>query len=224
MRSLTARELVVRLPDEIPNDQPSVRLVLDTFLPGAEGLSCAAPSELLDALVEVWIGVGRALAEAGARVTLVTAAPGKGATVEPHRQRLVPRAEGPALRLGAQVRWQDALPVEGLLDKEAAIVVSCRMAPLLADHGPVRWVLVPEAVWTLPGEAKQRPSATVLPHPVGSPDNRWSRRRREQQRRAQARREESTFLSMTSDLGGDRSGQFVARPAAKARIRLEALS
>ncbi|MEO7328996.1 MAG: DUF58 domain-containing protein, partial [Minicystis sp.] len=50
VRSLVARELIVRLPDELPPDRPTVRVVLDTFLPGVETFSCAAPAALLDAL------------------------------------------------------------------------------------------------------------------------------------------------------------------------------
>lgn len=222
VRSLTSREIVVRLPDERSPDQPAVKLVLDTFLPGTEGLTCAAPSELLDALVEVWLGVGRALVESGARVTLVTAA-ARGDAMVPARQHLGARADGPALRLGAQVRWQETLPVEALLGKEATIVVSCRRAPLLADHGPVRWILVPEAVWTLVAQPKVRAGVTTLPHPMGSADNRWSRRRRERLRSERARRDQSRFVRLCEDCNLERAGSFVARPAARARIRLEAL-
>jgi len=222
VRSLTSREIVVRLPDERSPDQPAVKLVLDTFLPGTEGLTCAAPSELLDALVEVWLGVGRALVESGARVTLVTAA-ARGDAMVPARQHLGARADGPALRLGAQVRWQETLPVEALLGKEATIVVSCRRAPLLADHGPVRWILVPEAVWTLVAQPKVRAGVTTLPHPMGSADNRWSRRRRERLRSERARRDQNRFVRLCEDCNLERAGSFVARPAARARIRLEAL-
>ncbi len=225
VRSLTAGEIVVRLPDERSPDQPAVKLVLDTFLPGADGLTCAAPAELLDALVQVWIGVGRALVEGGARVTLVTAAPARaplGALV-PTRQSLAARAEGPALRLGAQARWQEAVPVESLLDDEPAIVVSCRRAPLLEERGKVRWILVPEAAWTRVLEQRPRTSAAVMPHPMGSADNRWSRRRRERLRAEQARRDHHRFVRLCEDLGGRLEGSFVARPTAAARIELEAL-
>ena len=119
--------------------------------------------------------------------------------------------------------WQETLPVEALLGKEATIVVSCRRAPLLADHGPVRWILVPEAVWTLVAQPKVRAGVTTLPHPMGSADNRWSRRRRERLRSERARRDQSRFVRLCEDCNLERAGSFVARPAARARIRLEAL-
>jgi hypothetical protein len=152
----------------------------------------------------------------------VTAAP-RGNTMAPSRQPLASRMEGPALRLGAQVRWQEAIPVESLLDKEPAVVVSTRMAPLLSEHGPVRWILVPEAVWTLVAQPRVRAPATRLPHPMGSADNRWSRRRRERMRSDQARRDQGKFVRLCEDIGGERAGSFVARPTSKARIVLEAL-
>jgi hypothetical protein len=54
VRSLQANQLVVRLPDEIPQAEPAVRLVLDNCLAGTESLSCIAQDELLDGLVRVW--------------------------------------------------------------------------------------------------------------------------------------------------------------------------
>ena len=48
VRSLAARQVVVRLPDELPPDRPGVRLVLDTFLAPPRELSCNAQHDLLD--------------------------------------------------------------------------------------------------------------------------------------------------------------------------------
>ena len=60
VRSLTARELVVRLPDELPPEQPTVRLVLDTQPRRARPmLPYAGDGQLLDALVRVWLRRGR---------------------------------------------------------------------------------------------------------------------------------------------------------------------
>ncbi|HSS01547.1 MAG TPA: DUF58 domain-containing protein, partial [Kofleriaceae bacterium] len=74
VRSLQMNQLVMRLPDEVPPAEPAVRLILDSELWGTESLSCRAPDELLDALVRVWLGIGKSLSELGVRVTLVTAA------------------------------------------------------------------------------------------------------------------------------------------------------
>jgi uncharacterized protein (DUF58 family) len=233
VRSLAAQQIVVRLPDERPPTQPAAQIVLDTFLPGVESLSCASPAELLDALVSVWLGVGRALAEAGVRVTLVTAglasgartgAPSGNAEVGPIRCRLAPRTMGPALRLGAEVRWQDALEVVGLLDDAPAIVVSYRQSPDLGEGKQgVRWIVVPQTAWTRFDEPAQTLSVGLLPHPVGSPENRWSRRRRDRLRRERARRDHLTFARLCKETVARSPGTFVATPARKGAIHLEAV-
>jgi uncharacterized protein (DUF58 family) len=222
VRSLTARELVVRLPDEVPPDQPAVRLVLDTFLPGAEALACPAPAELLDGLVEVWLGVARALAEGGARVTLVTAAPRDG-EVAPVQQRLLPRTPAASLKLGARVRWQDSLPVESLLGDVRSVVVSFRLQPILSKHAGARWIIVPESAWTLYDDPPLPSSSAVLPHPMGSPENRGTRRRLARVRQERARRDHATLTRLCADTGERQPDALVARPAGGTRIRLEAL-
>lgn len=183
LRSLAQGRLIVRLPDEIPDGRARVRLLLDCFLLGADGLTCRAHQELLDALVSVWLGVGRALAERGFEVTVGTAAPD-----------LVERPLGAqwareALRLGAQVRWQDSLPVGDLVGRPRpgcrTIVVSCR--PRQLDDGPQpEWILVPAALWTRPEAPSARVSWGVLPFPTGCEENRFTRRRRQRQRVARA--------------------------------------
>ena len=230
VRSLAAQQVVVRLPDERPPTHPAMQIVLDTFMPGAESLSCSSPAQLLDALVSVWLGVGRALAESGVRVTLVTAglAPDKQGTmgVGPLRCKLSPRNAGPALELGAEVRWQDALSVVGLLDDTQAIVVSCRPSPDLAEGDAkrsVKWIVVPQAAWTRFDEPAQGLSVGLLPHPVGSPDNRWSRRRKDRLRRERARRDHITFTRLCKETVARKAGSFVATPATKGAIQLEAV-
>ncbi|APR79242.1 Hypothetical protein A7982_04589 [Minicystis rosea] len=222
VRSLTARQVVVRLPDELPPETPAVRLVLDTFLPGAARVACTAPSELLDAMVAVWLGVARALVESGARVTLVTAATIDGEVV-PLRRRLTAHTRLEALRLGAQARWQDTLRLDRLTSNESSIVVSCRMQPDPVDAGPVRWILVPESVWTCFEDRPKIATPGVLPHPVGTADNRWSRVRRERMRRDHALEEHKRFSAMCENLIKPRQGSFIACDAGPLRVRLEAL-
>ena len=134
VRSLQANELVVRLPDEIPPADPVVRLVLDNHLWGAESLTCQAPDQLLDALVQVWLGVGKALVAAGTRVTLVTATDrGKGmATTE--RARDV--AAG-AARVAAARRARDvAVDARARLDaRSARAAPGRRVVPAASDRG-----------------------------------------------------------------------------------------
>src|SRR5205814_8761119 len=86
----------------------------DNFLPGADALACDAPAELLDQMVRVWLGLGKALAQAGARVTLATAVRrGSGFAVE--ERPLARRTEREGLRLGARATWQGALRTQAMV-------------------------------------------------------------------------------------------------------------
>lgn len=171
LRSLQQNRLVVRLPDEIPPEDPVVRLILDNELAGTEGLVCRAPAEMLDALVRVWLGIGKALADRGTRVTLV-AAVGDGIK----ERALVARApRSKALELGAQVAWQAELPWRSLLRRnERQIIVSCR--PRGMKQPRISWVVVPEVAWTTMEPPPPRDPAITYRYPAGSPENRASRR------------------------------------------------
>lgn len=220
VRSAAARELIVKLPDEVPPDRPRVRLVLDTFFPEAFALSCDAPSELLDSMVGVWLAVARTLAESGTRVTLVTATQ-NGGVVQKARHDLSLRSPSAALRLGAQVSWQNGMIVDKLLTDEATLVVS-RSVLARPQQGRVRWIaVVPD------GEASNPvwpfSSDTRMPHPMGSADNRWTRRRREQTRIAVARTDHVRALLLMHGAPRPLPGSFLARPAENGTIRLEAL-
>jgi uncharacterized protein (DUF58 family) len=228
VRSLSAGQVVVRLPDEIPPERPAVDVVIDTFLEDHGALSCTAHEEMLDALVRVWLGVGQALVEAGARVTLVTTT--KDGTT---RRRLTTHALTEALRLGAGVRWQEDVPVDRLVpgagsgkaSRRAAVIVSYRLQPDPDGAGAVRWILTPVASWAHRNETLQQASPALLPHPIGSPENRWSRRRRDRLQRAAALDDRMSFIARCGPTRDRRSldGTFSARPAAPGRIRLEAL-
>jgi len=239
LRSLTAGQIVVRLPDEIPIEQASVRLVLDTFMPdcwdpslvagggsagtssGVDGLTCHAPDELMDALIAVWLGVGRALVDAGVRVTLVTAAMDAGRVV-PLRRPLLPRAWAPAQRLGSRLRWQEALRPEALLTDERTVVVSHRL-PATPKEGEARWIVVPASLWAPWNEPRASSSEGLFPFPMGSADNRWFRRRRERARRARAKTDHAIFTVLCSHSHERRVGNFVARPQGDVQVTLEAL-
>jgi hypothetical protein len=222
VRSLQMNQLVMRLPDEIPIAEPAVRLILDSDLWGTESLSCRAPDEMIDALVRVWLGIGKALVETGARVTLVTAAMHDGAAVLVERPMLA-RAPREALRLGARVAWQTAVPLAALMagarDPAARgqrqIVVSGR-SRRVKDSPAVSWIVVPEVAWTsrelwLP---KQAVLSTKLPYPSGSADNRPGRRLRERHRLEAAWHDRTIFSQVMcwSDWAGF-SGDYVARPS-----------
>jgi len=220
VRSLAARELIVRLPDELPPDKPRVRLVLDTFFPEAFSFACDAPSELLDAMVGVWLAIGRTLAESGTRVTLVTTIP-QGDAYAQTRQELTRRAFGPALRLGAKVTWQNRILVDELLTDEATLVVSRAMLAR-PQQGNVRWIAVvpgehvTNPVWPFPSDA-------LMPHPMGSADNRWSRSREVSNRIARLRTEHSRALLVMHGVSRPLPGSFLARLDEGRTVRLEAM-
>ena len=219
MRSVAARELVVRLPDEIPPDRPRVRLVLDTFFPEADSLACDAPSELLDSMVSVWLAAGKALALSGARVTLAVAVP-RDDGFEVARHDLVLRTPEPALRIGAKVRWQSRIPVDQLFTSEATYVVSRAVLASPLEQGSVRWIVVfPSAI---SAEPPWPSSGTRLRYPMGSSENRWTLRRREETRIALARRDRARVLGMRGDIVRPMPGSFFVVPAADGAIRIEA--
>lgn len=222
VRSLAAGDLVVRLPDELPPDRPRVRVVLDTFFPEAGVLSCDAPSEMLDSLVAVWIAVGRALAESGARVTLVTALP-KDEEIAAVRHELSLREPGAAQRIGASVVWQDRVAVHELFTDEATFVIARGLAAAPPDDPRFRWIVVVPDV--APELALPFPSSARLALPMGAPEDRWQARRRRIDRLARTRAHHArAVLLLHGSPARPPSGSFaaIAKKGAGA-IRLEAI-
>lgn len=232
VRSLQARQLVVRLPDEIPQAEPAVRLVLDNCLAGTETLTCTAHDELLDSLVRIWIGVGNALAETGTRVTLVTAAKNGDGLYQKVERALVARSSRQALQLGARVAWQPSVPLATLVGKSREIVrtiiVTSRPKPRIATPvaGDVTWIVVPEVAWTGHGW-QPLPSAQwmTLPFPAGSAENRWSRRRQQRRRILKQWEDRSELTLLLGSIGWtEYAGAFVARPRDGGKVALEVVS
>lgn len=225
LRSMTAQQLVVRLPDELPRDRPEVRLVLDTFhhelSPRSEPLSCSGPDELLDALVRVWLGIGRALAEGGVRVRAVTTVHGRGEG-SPLVRSLHRRALAQAQELGARVAWQRAVLPEELLDGGPAIVVSHRL-PVSDVESSARWVVVPGVLWTAPPGPDVPASSLVMPFPAGCSDNRSTRRKRVHAVRRRERADGEAFRWLCEHSQTRRAGHLVARPTAPLQVQLEVL-
>jgi len=214
VRSLQQNQLVVRLPDEVPPAEPAVRLILDNALLGTEDLTCRAPDELLDALVQVWLGIGKALAAAGCRVTLVTAADQAGAIV-PVERLLGARSAREALRLGARVAWQSTQPLTALLGRTATkqIVVSSRPQRPSWPKA-IQWIVVPEAAWTSTEPLDAPMNLMKLPFPAGTAENRRSRRSRERRRVRQMWQDRALFSQVIcwTDLAAF-SGDYIARPS-----------
>jgi uncharacterized protein (DUF58 family) len=224
VRSLQANQLVVRLPDEIPQAEKSVRLVLDNCLAGTGSLTCSAHDELLDSLVRIWIGIGNALTDSGTRVTLVTAAK-SGEAVAPVERALVQRSSRQALQLGARVAWQASVSLAQLVGKARdgvrTIVITSRPKPRV-PLPEVTWIVVPEVAWTSHGWQPLPNSLwMVLPFPAGSAENRMSRRRQQRKRilKQWDDRSELTMLLGCIDWH-EYAGAFVAKPK-EGRVALE---
>jgi uncharacterized protein (DUF58 family) len=179
IRSLQQQRLVVRLPDEIPPADPAVRVILDNELSGIGALTCATPDEMLDAMVRLWLGIGKVLADRGTRVTLVAAVASGHAIRAVERQLYARSPRAQALQLGARVTWQSTVSLESLLERSMTrgrqVVVSCRPRQL-ERNARVSWVVMPEAAWTALEVSLAREPAITYQFPAGSVENRSTRR------------------------------------------------
>jgi len=210
VRSLQQDQLIVRLPDEIPPADPTVRLVLDNELFGTEALTCRAPDEMLDVLVRVWLGIAKALAAQGTRVTLVAAVDGKVQERPMH-----PRSAQAAMRFGAKIEWQAALPIEQVVGdrRDKHVIISARPRRTAGDKAQTGWVVVPEVAWTTHEGALPTEKATRYAYPIGSPENRRERRERERDRAITRWQDRAVFSQVMCWIDWSRfSGDHVARP------------
>ncbi len=225
VRSLQTNQLVVRLPDEIPQAEPMVRLILDTHLAGTETLTCRAPDELLDVLVRVWLGIGKSLAESGTRVTLVTAARSSGTTdgaMAVIERPMLPRGGREAAKLGARAVWQAAMPLPALLARSTTrqVVVTSRAQPI-ETTGDVAWVVVPDVAWTSRELPLPASSSVKLPFPSGADDNSFGQRAAERRRIETMWRDRILFSQvMCWTQWRMFSGSLVARPSSSVDGRI----
>lgn len=221
LQHLSQNELIVRLPDELPPADPQVRIILDNEMPAIIDTSGRTAAELLDTLVRLWLGLGKALAAGGTRVTLVTAAP-RDPDEAPRvvERRIDGRSVQAAISLGASITWQSNVSLEALLRRTSQItqmtqiIVTCR--PRYAGGAKhLRWVLVPETLWTSleATPADFFDNRHELPFPVGSPENRQSRRMAARARTLERWDTASTFSHALRWGDWKRfSGGFVALP------------
>lgn len=136
-QSINTGQLIVRVPESVPFAPSRVRLVLDTYLPpgwrvaaeaggrklrGGERAIARAPEvldDVLDLLVEGWIGLAHTLLKRGEAVSLVTAVRDGERTVI--REIECKRGEERKWRaVGSDVVWQHEVPLEGLLSSVPA--------------------------------------------------------------------------------------------------------
>ncbi|HEY4177811.1 MAG TPA: DUF58 domain-containing protein [Kofleriaceae bacterium] len=220
VRSAQQDELIMRLPDEIPPADPAVRLVLDTELMGMEDSVSRAPSELLDGMVRVWLGIAKDLSSRGIRVTLVTAVAHNG-TIQRVERSITPRTMRAGMELGTRARWQSDVSLDKLVDtpRTRHLVVTCRPRRTPAA-APLTWIVVPENVWTSL-EIMTSPSAELTHQfPLGSEDNRRANRKAERERLLQLTVDRQMLISIVGWTHWNKvSGTCVARPVAD-RIQL----
>lgn len=130
-QSINTGQLIVRVPESVPFAPSRVRLVLDTYLPPGwrvaahaggrklregERAVARAPEvldDVLDLLVEGWVGLASTLLKRGEAVSLVTAVrDGERVVV---REIQCKRGEERRWRaVGSDVVWQHEFPVEAL--------------------------------------------------------------------------------------------------------------
>lgn len=132
--SLRSGQIHVRQPESREIQTQDVLLVLDTWMsPGALRDAALGADEVMDALVEAWLGIAKSLVERGDRVTLIAAV---GAHAQDHIavERVICRS-GESARwqdVGARARWQGQFDLADVLGAEGknahAVVVTGRFA------------------------------------------------------------------------------------------------
>ena len=208
-QSINTGQLIVRVPESVPFAPSRVRLVLDTYLPpgwrvaahaggrklrDGERAVARAPEvldDVLDLLVEGWIGLANTLLKRGEAVSLVTAVrDGERVVV---REIQCKRGEERKWRaVGSDVAWQHEFPLEALFASVPALPSS--------KGKPGSSVIVSAGLWLGGGRPAPGTSfvvadgSTVVPdlpkdewgavkrffffdYPVGADDNRMNLRK-----------------------------------------------
>jgi uncharacterized protein (DUF58 family) len=224
---LSARvgRMQVRVPETVPVARRKIRLVLDTQAPAAllaRPEAAHVLADLLDAAVEAWVSMARALVQRGERVTLAFVPPG-GAVVEVPCARGMERAWRSE---AARAAWQTAVGLAevvaaGPRDTGAVVITPALVAPGRLN-GAVTWVLVPSARYLIPGaavEAGPRGTFFKLAFPAGADENALGAtlaRRRNLKRRKDAR----TRAAAEAQLAGDAALSHI-QAAGDPRFRIE---
>jgi uncharacterized protein (DUF58 family) len=108
--SVNTGRLHVRLPETVPYARSKVLLVLDTYLPPHLAGGAALAGDVLDLLVEGWVGLAHALLARGEKVALAVAAPGPDGVVAVQQVACRRGDELGWRSLGARAAWQQELP------------------------------------------------------------------------------------------------------------------
>lgn len=189
--SMRAGSMHVRQPETREIRTQQVILALDTWVPPGRALDAAhGADEILDGLVEAWLGIARRLIENGDRVTMVAALPNhEGDRIAVETLPVRPGETARWLDMGARARWQSAHDVADLLAEIGpnvhGVIVTGRFvpAPALAHGQSTTWLFLdpadalgpPDPHW-LRAIVGETPFQWVkwllrLPHPAGSEEN-----------------------------------------------------
>lgn len=180
--SVKTGTLQVRVPEAIPFAPRKVMLVLDTFLPEADGAIEEHLEAVLDLMVEGWIALAHTLARRGEKVSLAVAVPDEAGVVRVVELAAKRGEERKWRAIGADAKWQRAIPLASFPkppgDMSAIFVTAGFGAPgeivgrgssvVYADPG-----VVAEAAAELPrGTLGTLGKLVFFKYPVGSDDNR----------------------------------------------------
>ena len=199
-QSINTGSLMVRVPEAIPYAPTRVRLVLDTFLPpgwrvaanaggrrleAGERAVARAPDvmdDVLDLLVEGWVGLAHMLLKRGEKVTLVAAVrEGEEVVV---REIECKRGEERRWRaIGSDAAWQHAVDPDVLLSridpanaKASSIVVSAGLFAGATRPAPGTSFVIADGASVVPDPPSDDLGFLrrlfISDYPVGADDNR----------------------------------------------------
>lgn len=191
--SLKSGQLQVRKPETREIDTQDVLLVLDDYLPPGRLLDSAhGADEILDGLVEAWLGIARSLIDRGDRVTLVAAITGHDRDEVVVMRHACRKGEMASWQdMGARARWQGRYDLQELLEDLGrgahGVVVTARFGAAIPEKkqgqamtwlflDPVDALGPPDRPWIVdvvggPGILPVLSWIVRLPYPVGDEEN-----------------------------------------------------
>jgi uncharacterized protein (DUF58 family) len=180
--SVNTGSLQVRVPEAVPFAPRKVLLVLDTFLPEANGVIEEHLESLLDLMVEGWVALAHTLAKRGEKVSLAVAARGPTGEIQLFELSAKRGEERKWRSLGADVAWQARIPLDALPRPPgdmSAIIVTAGFGPSSQAISPGSSVIYPDP-GVIEETAAEAPKGRLghfgkllfFKYPVGSDDNR----------------------------------------------------
>lgn len=180
--SVKTGTLQVRVPEAVPYAPRKVLLVLDSYLPEADGTIEEHLEAVLDLMVEGWVALAHTLAKRGEKVSLAVAVRDGAGQVKVVELQAKRGEERRWRALGSDVVWQAFLPL-GAFPKPpgdmSAIFITAGFGPAAEQVGPGSSVIyadpsvVAEAAAELPkGRLGDLAKLLFFKYPVGSDDNR----------------------------------------------------